>query len=96
MDAILDRPIEELLEGMPIEEDIKNALVGKESPLRDVYEYVLAYEQGRWDAVTELAERLNLNEAGVAELYVNTLERAGETLRELNPHASPAVAPPAG
>ncbi|HET6203437.1 MAG TPA: HDOD domain-containing protein [Planctomycetota bacterium] len=74
-DAILDRPLVEVLREIPIAEDVREALLGEEgSRLRDVYDYVVAYERGDWDRRIALAERLGIDEGIAAPLYKKALE----------------------
>ena len=46
IDAILNRPLSDILSQLPISEDVKTALLGEENPLRRVYQAALAYEKG--------------------------------------------------
>ena len=55
IDAILDRPLEEILKDLPLADEIKEALSGKPNRLRAVFDYALAYEKGDWDGVGEMA-----------------------------------------
>ncbi len=53
LDAVVDRPIEQALEFLPMEEDVKAALLGEDNPVRGFLDYVIAYEAGDWDALAE-------------------------------------------
>lgn len=79
IDAILDRPLPEILEKMPISNEIKEALLGGENRFRDVYETVLAYEAADWPKFAEKAKKLNLDEESVPELYLKSVEWAKNT-----------------
>jgi len=83
MDALTDKPIEEVLERLPLREDIKTALLGGSGPYRDVYETVLAYERGDWDKLSESATTLKVDEQKVPELFRTSLKWATEALREI-------------
>jgi c-di-GMP-related signal transduction protein len=73
-DAILDRPLVEILREIPISEDVRGALLGEKNRLRDLFDYVVAYERGDWDRRVILAQRLGLDEGGVAALYKKALD----------------------
>jgi EAL and modified HD-GYP domain-containing signal transduction protein len=73
MDAIVDRPMSEILEEMPISQDIKVALSGGANLFREIYEYVLAYEKGDWDQVSEWSAKLRLKEPEIPELYFKSV-----------------------
>ncbi len=79
IDAVLDRPLPEILEKMPISHEIKEALLGGENRFRDVYETVLAYEAADWRSFAEKARKLNLDEETVPDLYLKSVEWAKNT-----------------
>ena len=47
-DALLDKPIKEVLNSLPIDPQIKSALCGGENRYRDLYEVLLALERAEW------------------------------------------------
>ena len=74
MDAFLDRPISDLLSEVPINDEIKGAILEKENRLGEVYDYVLSYEKGDWPRLTEQQMRLGIKETYPPELYLNALK----------------------
>lgn len=74
IDAILERPLADALAGMPIADDIKAALLGEENFCRDLYECVLAYEQGAWERLPSLASRIGVNEGETPALYAEAVQ----------------------
>ena len=79
IDAVLDRPLPEILEKMPISHEVKEALLGVENRFRDVYETVIAYEAAEWRSFAEKARKLNLDEETVPDLYLKSVEWAKNT-----------------
>ncbi len=69
LDALLDRPLPELLSELPIVDAVKGPLLGRPSRLRDVHDCVLAYVHGEWGQLADLMKRLNLKEAHVPVRY---------------------------
>jgi EAL and modified HD-GYP domain-containing signal transduction protein len=69
LDAILDRPLEVLLEELPIPPAVKAALLGAPGPLRDVYDCVLTYMRGDWDNLSARMDVLRLGEEEVPRRY---------------------------
>ncbi len=69
MDSILDMPMPQVLENVPIDQESKSALLGQEGPLRPFYKLMLAQESGEWQAVSELSRQLQLNEGEVADAH---------------------------
>lgn len=74
IDAILDRPLADVLTGMPIADDIKDSLLGKDSFCRNLYECVLAYEQGAWERLPLLASRVGVDESETPALYAEAVQ----------------------
>jgi len=58
LDALFDKPIEQILEALPLSQDIKHALTHKESsignPLSYLLQIVIAYERANWARLTQL------------------------------------------
>jgi EAL and modified HD-GYP domain-containing signal transduction protein len=79
LDAILGRPLPELLDTLPIGDDVRRALLGQAGALRGVLDVVLAYERGAWDAVARLAAAHGLDERAVAEAYVTAVAWGNST-----------------
>lgn len=73
LDAILDRPLKDILDELPLSETVKGALLGESNPYRSVYECMLAYERGLWNEVTDQAMTLSIDESKLPELYVSTI-----------------------
>jgi len=75
-DALLDKPMREILASLPVAEDVKTALCGGENRMRDVYEAVLVWERGEWPRLPQLVERLGCDEQNVPDTYRMALEKA--------------------
>lgn len=92
VDVILGRPLPEILGALPVAPDVRDALLGNPNPLRDVYEYGLAYERGDWNTVAEQASVLGLDEQNIPDLYRQALEWCGERMKITSHGAVHAVA----
>jgi len=84
IDAILGRPLEEILKDLPLSIEIKDALCGKPNRLCDVFDYVLAYEKGDWEAVSEMAGALGLDESGIPAVYLGAVHWAKRSFGEVS------------
>ncbi|MGD1001187.1 MAG: HDOD domain-containing protein [Candidatus Brocadiia bacterium] len=84
IDAILDRPLEEILKDLPLSDEIKDALTGKPNRLRAVFDYVLAYEKGDWNHLTEMARALGLDESDIPAVYWHAVHWAQKSFGEVN------------
>ncbi|MCD6304182.1 MAG: HDOD domain-containing protein [Planctomycetes bacterium] len=83
IDALTDKPMEEILEKLPLKDQIKQALVGGTGVYRNVYDTVVAYEQGDWDLFSTSAAALGIEEAGIPKIFRSSMKWAGEALREM-------------
>jgi c-di-GMP-related signal transduction protein len=67
LDAVLDRPMPELLRQMNASVDVKSALLGGSAPLGQLRRLVLACEHGDTQGITAISGRLGLGQRAVAE-----------------------------
>ncbi|MBI3802413.1 MAG: HDOD domain-containing protein [Nitrospirae bacterium] len=79
IDAIVDRPIVDILIDLPIADDIKAALLGERGRLRDIYEMAVAYGQGAWGPFSELALKQGVDESRLPPIYREALEWASRS-----------------
>ena len=80
IDAMLDQPMEKVLEQLPISADLKLALTGQTSELRPVLDYVTSYEQGDWTTCSVLASKLGVQDDKASALYRDAIAWANEVL----------------
>ena len=78
MDAILEIPMPQVLDNIPIDHECKLVLLGKPSLLRPFYQLMLAQESGEWQAVGELSAKLDLTEPDVGAAYWQAMQWARE------------------
>ncbi len=73
LDALLGRPMAEILEEIPLASEVKSVLNGDVNAYSDIYRLVLAYEVGNWVLVDELKTKLNLIWEDLSAVYLRTL-----------------------
>lgn len=78
MDALLELPMEKIVERIPLDRETKAVLSGGASQLRPLYQLMLARESGEWEQARELEKQLHLNESDVAQSWWQSLEWARE------------------
>lgn len=76
MDAILEIPMGEIVNSLPLDQDTKNVLLGGEGRVRPLYRLMLARESGLWDEAQQLTRQLHLTESAVAEAYWQAMQWA--------------------
>ncbi|HEY3268520.1 MAG TPA: HDOD domain-containing protein [Armatimonadota bacterium] len=82
IDALVDRPAEEVIRELPLPEDIQEALLGEPNRIREVLDLILAYESGDWVRFAEWARTLGIPESTVPAIYVDAVAWAHEFLPE--------------
>ncbi len=71
--AILEQPLEEALQGIPIDERIRAALLSGEGPLAELLQLAIAYEKGEWERTSALAGHLGVAESQLPRLYADAV-----------------------
>lgn len=79
-DAILDMRMPDVLREIALQEETRDALLGKVNALRDIFELVLHYEPGYWEKIGSAAIRLGVSEDAVPALYLESVDRAQQIL----------------
>jgi EAL and modified HD-GYP domain-containing signal transduction protein len=74
MDTLMGQPLDSILGGLPLSDEIKNALLGGESPYKNIFQLVLSYEEGEWDKVKSLAAEAKIEEDPLPAQYKESIE----------------------
>ncbi len=72
LDAILEQPMDVVLNELPILEDIKNTLLLKETKFSDLFQLMVAYEKGDFDIAQNLCKKIDLDFTAF-QIYILTL-----------------------
>jgi c-di-GMP-related signal transduction protein len=78
IDALLEMPMTDILEKIPLDRETKAVLLGQPSLLRPVYQLMLAHEIGEWDTAMQLSKDLHLDPEEVASSYWRAQQWARE------------------
>jgi EAL and modified HD-GYP domain-containing signal transduction protein len=78
MDAFLNQPMEEAIEDLPIDTDVKQGLLGKKNRFGYSLALAEALERARWKEVQARCERLKLEDRHVTQRYLEAIEWADE------------------
>ena len=76
MDAILEVPMSQVLEHVPLDAETKAVLLGGTGRLRPVYQLMLARESGDWETAKSFAAHLHLEESDVGEIWWQAMQWA--------------------
>jgi len=73
MDVILEKPMEEVLEMIQVDDPIRDALISQSGPYYPVYKFVLGYEGADWKTVSRELIINDLTTEDIYEAYTNAL-----------------------
>ena len=76
MDAILEIPMREVLEGLPIDASARTVLLEDAGPLSPVFDLMLAVEAGVWPRIAALATQLGIDQEFLAQSQWSAMEWA--------------------
>ena len=76
LDAILDAPLETTMAALPIAAEVKEAIVGRTGPLAFFLDAVVAWEEARAEDCPPHWQRMGVDGAEVAELYLEAIRFA--------------------
>jgi c-di-GMP-related signal transduction protein len=74
LDCFLNRPLAEILEELPVSASVRDALLGADNTLGNVYELIVSYEKGRWSNLSYCAAKCNIEEEEIPGLYLQSLQ----------------------
>jgi EAL and modified HD-GYP domain-containing signal transduction protein len=84
LDAILERPMPDVLAGLPVTAELKGALLGTDasSALRRLLDCAAAYERGHWQRALDAAASLGIDHARLPRAYEEALHWSRELDRQ--------------
>lgn len=80
LDALLNQPMGDILTDMPLQEDVRAALMGEENAAEDWLGLLIGVEIGDWATVIEYMQRYKLKSRDCAVDYLKAAAWARETL----------------
>jgi c-di-GMP-related signal transduction protein len=83
LDALLDCSMKEALAELPIEQEIKAALLGDGNILRNALDAITAYERGDWDQFKKAARLIHLQEDNFPAIYASAIEWATDIFQSM-------------
>ncbi|MFM8454675.1 MAG: EAL and HDOD domain-containing protein [Gammaproteobacteria bacterium] len=77
LDAIMDQPIQEILDQLPVQEEIKAAILDHQGQIGSTLHYIIEYEKGNWVNIP------NTEVDSYRTAYVDSIKWAGQVYTEL-------------
>ena len=79
LDALLDRSMEDVLNDLPLTEEVNQAILEKRGPLGQILQCAMAYEQGDWEQLPDLG----LDNATIKNTYLEAIQWTREVGKEI-------------
>ncbi len=76
-DAMLKRPIEQVVSDLPLSPPLKDALVHEKGPLSPYFQMMHAYENADRKSISRLAQTLGIESSQVVRCYLDSLRESG-------------------
>lgn len=74
IDAVIDQPMDKILQELPLSIQIKRALIDLKGRLAGYIELVRSYETGQWGRVSRLAQALEIDDKIIPPLYLQACQ----------------------
>lgn len=82
MEALLNVPMAEVPAEIPVNDEIKHALLGFPSRYRPIFEVVLDYETGTWEQLAISSRGIGMHENFLPDLYLKSVRWVTEVLAD--------------
>ncbi len=92
LNYLIDAPMDEILEEVPVADEIKEALLHHTGRCGKLYDLVLSYESANWEQIAKLAEELGIPDNMMTSIYFICMENVN-TLWEQLSNPSPQQLP---
>lgn len=80
---LIDAPLEEILEEVPVAQEIKDALISQEGICGTLYKLIINYENADWKNVKLLADQLGIPSNLLSQTYMDCVEAVNEIWKGL-------------
>jgi len=89
LNHLIDAPLAEILEDLPVLDEIKRALLYHEGRAGLLYDLTLSYERADWNEISALAAQLGIPSNLLTTVYFNCMEEVNSIWKQLtNPSAN--------
>lgn len=78
LDSLLDHPIETLLAQIPIDKNVKAALISQQGELGMLVTLAKSYEKANWRVISSIAETLQLDTKAISTCYAEAIKWTSE------------------
>ena len=72
----MEKPIYDVIEPLPLKDDLKSALLGKNNEFHQILLIIKHYEIGNFDRIMDFAELSNLKVEDINAIYMRAVEES--------------------
>lgn len=83
IDTIMEKPLFEVLEQLPLKDDVKSGLLGMKNSFHDLLRLLKYYEKGNWDMIIEVAESRQVDYKILNQMYLDAVVDANKLICEM-------------
>lgn len=80
MDSLLSIPMKQILDELPLQDDICEALQGENNNLKEILDLAIAVEKAQWSRISEMCNKLSVDERTIFKIYSEALAWASQSL----------------
>lgn len=74
LDAFIDKPLDEILDALPLSDELNHALLEQRGELGEMLSLVLSYERGQWDQLSNT----RFDNGALRDAYLSSIRWAGQ------------------
>lgn len=82
LDSLLDQPLSDVIDDIPVDDDIKLALTSRKGVLGYLLSLSITYEQADWETIEKYCSALKLSETQLVEAFNESMEWAQDLMSQ--------------
>ncbi len=83
VDTVMEKPLFDLLDQLPLREDLKEAMIGAENDFHVILKLMKYYEKGNWEMIQRLCDARGLDSSKINVCYKHALAEATRRMEGL-------------
>lgn len=83
LDAMLDMPMEQALEGIPLSDDVKEVLIYTTGTLMAVYDIIICYEKGYCSLISKTSDDIDIDQYQLFDWYIEAISWADNIVKTI-------------
>lgn len=82
MDTLMKRPLNKVLEQLPLDQSIKETLLGNTTPYSDIVNLIIKVERAEWSQIGKLSKNVGISKQKLFLIYKESMKWAKEVMEE--------------